>query len=126
MGLENEDIQRLIDFMYVGIYGVDAIGFNWRLGRVPSVYINVRMYRMGVRFDMPSLVSFALEAIYRTFKIADRQDMEYAINDVWSTPDENEDLRAMLIHLDMDAMLSDKENLERWLGRTSTPYRHPA
>lgn len=126
MDMENEDIQRLVDYVYLGIYAFDAVAYDWRLSRIPDVHTNTRMYRMGVRFDIPSLRSFALQAIEWTFQIAERQDVLHAINDVWNTPDENDDLRTMLIQKDMDVMISNRINVGQWLDRTPTPDRHPA
>jgi len=82
MDTDNKDIEKLIDYMYLGIYSVEAIRGNWRICRSPDIYSHVRMYKMGVRFGIPSLESFASEAVFRIYPIADPQDVEYAINNV--------------------------------------------
>lgn len=79
---DDQAIERLIDYLYLGVYGMEAIIDDWPPLRIPDLYTHVRMYGMGVSFDIPNLRTYAYEAVYKGFPFADRQDVECSIYEV--------------------------------------------
>ena len=125
MNVDSHHIEKLIDYMYTGIYGPEALTHGWREMKTPNLCTNVGMYTVAILYDMPRLKSFILDVINRTYRIAFRQDKIVAIFSAWMTPQNNWELQSCLLAWEFDAMKTARSSIDDWFRQTERRYRHP-
>ncbi|KAJ4006113.1 hypothetical protein NW752_001362 [Fusarium irregulare] len=124
MNASSDTIEKLIDYMYTGIYGRDALARDWREKQCPDLCTGVDMFRVATIYGMPELKRFVLYVMGRTFRYAFRQDQIVAIYNAWMTREDNSELRDCLLAWEFDAMKTAGFTMNDWLRQTEMTYRH--
>ena len=124
MDASSDTIEKLIDYMYTGIYGRDALARDWREKQCPDLCTNVDMFRVATIYGMPCLKRFVLHVMARTFRSAFRQDQIVAIYKAWTIREDNSELRDCLLSWEFDAMKTAGLTMDDWLRQTERTYRH--